>query len=133
MPGCLMEKKNLLNIRYQQVISKFNYFWMCTSHRFNGKFTLHMCNAQLFKFLLQLDPGIQVFTHVSVSPPFHLYRQIPYLEILCSKWMHFTGTSFSPVFQSYQDDGRLVIKGCVLRNLFATEKISISRNQTWKH
>ena len=33
-------------------------------------------------------------------------------------------TSFSTVFQSYQDDERLVTKGCVQWNPFTVEKIS---------
>ena len=32
--------------------------------------------------------------------------------------------SFSTVFQSYLDDGRLIMKGCVQWSLFAVEKIS---------
>ena len=32
-------------------------------------------------------------------------------------------TFFSTVFQSYQDDGRLIMKGCVQWNLFTVEKI----------
>ena len=30
--------------------------------------------------------------------------------------------SFSTVFQSYQDDGRLIMKGCVKMALFGVEK-----------
>ena len=33
-------------------------------------------------------------------------------------------TSFSTVFQSYQDDGQLIIKGCVQWNPFTVEKSS---------
>ena len=33
-------------------------------------------------------------------------------------------TSFSTVFQSYQDDGRIIMKGCVQCNPFTVEKIS---------
>ena len=33
------KKKDILHIRYQQVISEFPDFWRCASHRFNGKFT----------------------------------------------------------------------------------------------
>ena len=45
--------------------------------------------------------------------------------------------SFSSVFQSYQDDGQVIMKGCQsVRNetLFMTEKISASgRAGTWDH
>ena len=33
-------------------------------------------------------------------------------------------TSFSTVFQSYQDDGKLIMKGCVQGTPFTVEKIS---------
>ena len=33
-------------------------------------------------------------------------------------------TSFSTVFQSYQDDGRLIMKGCGNRSLLTVAKIS---------
>ena len=33
-------------------------------------------------------------------------------------------TSFSIVFQSYQDDGRLIMSGCVQLSSFTVEKIS---------
>ena len=33
-------------------------------------------------------------------------------------------TSFSTVFQSYQDDGRMIMKDCVQWNPFTVEKIS---------
>ena len=33
-------------------------------------------------------------------------------------------TSFSTVFQSYQDDGRMIMKGCVQWNTYTVEKIS---------
>ena len=33
-------------------------------------------------------------------------------------------TSFSAVFQSYKDDERLIMKGCVRLNLFTIEMIS---------
>ena len=35
-------------------------------------------------------------------------------------------TSFSTVFQSYQDDGRVIMKGCVQRYPFKVGKISAS-------
>ena len=34
--------------------------------------------------------------------------------------------SFSRAFQSYQDDGQMIMKGCVQWNLFMIEKISTS-------
>ena len=48
---CLAVKwrKDLLNIRYQQVISEVLDFLRSAPHRFNGKFTLHLCDAQVFK------------------------------------------------------------------------------------
>ena len=39
------------------------------------------------------------------------------------EWMTSELTSFSTVFQSYQVDGRLIVKGCVQWN-FTVEKIS---------
>ena len=42
-------KKNNLHTRYQQAISEFPDSWRCVSHRFNGKFTLNLCDAQVFK------------------------------------------------------------------------------------
>ena len=39
-------------------------------------------------------------------------------------WMTCDFTSFSTVFQSYQDDGQMIMKGCVQWNPFAVEKIS---------
>ena len=33
-------------------------------------------------------------------------------------------TAFSTVFQSYQDDGQMIMKGCVQWNPFTVEKIS---------
>ena len=47
MPSCLMEKY-LLNIRYEQVIAEYLDFGMCASQS-NGKFTLNLCDAQVFK------------------------------------------------------------------------------------
>ena len=40
-------------------------------------------------------------------------------------WMTCDFTSFSTVFQSYQDGGRLIMKGCVQWNSFMVEKISL--------
>ena len=44
-------KKDLLHIRYKHVISEHLDFWRCASHthRSNGKFTLNLCDAQVFK------------------------------------------------------------------------------------
>ena len=39
-------------------------------------------------------------------------------------WMICDFTSFLTVFESYQDDGRLVIKGCVQWSSSTVEKIS---------
>ena len=39
-------------------------------------------------------------------------------------WMTCNFTYFSTVFQSYQDDGRMKMKGCVSGTLFAVEKNS---------
>ena len=39
-------------------------------------------------------------------------------------WMTYNFTSLSTVFQSYQDDERLIMEGCVQWNLFRVEKIS---------
>ena len=41
-------------------------------------------------------------------------------------------TSFSTVFQSYQDDGKVIMKDVCHGILFATEKISVYENQTWE-
>ena len=49
MPCCFMEKKDLLNIKYQELISEFLDFWRFTLHRFNGKFTLTLCDAQILE------------------------------------------------------------------------------------
>ena len=43
------KKKEFLHIRYQQVISQYLDFWRCVTHRSNGKFTLNLCDAQVFK------------------------------------------------------------------------------------
>ena len=41
-------------------------------------------------------------------------------------------TSFSTVFQSYQDSERMIMKGCVHRTSFTVGKISASSgDQTW--
>ena len=39
-------------------------------------------------------------------------------------WMTCNFTSFSIMFQSYQSDGRMIIKGCVQGTPFTVEKIS---------
>ena len=39
-------------------------------------------------------------------------------------WITCDFTFFSTVFQSYQDDGRFITKGCVLWNSVYVEKIS---------
>ena len=40
-------------------------------------------------------------------------------------------TSFSIVFQSYQDDGRLIMKGCVQWNVvYSSEDFATSGNRT---
>ena len=39
-------------------------------------------------------------------------------------WMICDFTSFSAVFQSYHDDGRMIMKGCVQWTPFTVEKIS---------
>ena len=39
---------------------------------------------------------------------------------------HLRFTPFSAVFQSYQDDGQIIMKGCVQWNPFTGEKISVS-------
>ena len=39
-------------------------------------------------------------------------------------WMICDFTSFSTVFQSYQDDRRMIMKGCVQWKPFTVEKIS---------
>ena len=39
-------------------------------------------------------------------------------------WMTCNFTSFSILFQSYQDDGRMIMKGCVHWNPVSVEKIS---------
>ena len=41
-------------------------------------------------------------------------------------WMTCKFTSFSTVFQSYQDDGQLIMKGCVQLNWFMIQNISAS-------
>ena len=38
-------------------------------------------------------------------------------------WMTWDFSSFSTVFQSYQDDGRMIMKGSVQWNPFTIEKI----------
>ena len=43
------KKTSCIFIRYQQVISECPDFWRYVSHRFNGKFTLNLCDTQVFK------------------------------------------------------------------------------------
>ena len=43
---------------------------------------------------------------------------------MIDEWMTCDLTSFSTAFQSYQDDERSMIKGCVHWNSFTFEKIS---------
>ena len=45
------------------------------------------------------------------------------LDVSVDGWMTCDFTSFSTVFQSYQDDGRLIMKGCVQWNSIMVEKI----------
>ena len=46
-------------------------------------------------------------------------------------WMTWDFTSFSTVFQSYQDDGRLIMKGCVQWNsVFDIEDFASSGDRT---
>ena len=44
------------------------------------------------------------------------------LHVLMDGWMNCNFTSFSTVFQSYQDDERLIMKGCVQWNPVMFEK-----------
>ena len=39
-------------------------------------------------------------------------------------WMDCNFASFSTVFQPYQDDGRMIVKGCMQWNPFTVEKVS---------
>ena len=48
----------------------------------------------------------------------------PFLIIKALGWMTRDFTSFSTIFQSYQDDERMIMKGCVQWNPFTVEKIS---------
>ena len=38
---------------------------------------------------------------------------LSFLKVLMDGWMICDFTSFSTIFQSYQDDGRMIVKGCV--------------------
>ena len=53
-----------------------------------------------------------------------------WLEI--DRWMNCDFTTFSTVFQSYQDDGRLIMKGYVQRNsVYGLEDFASSEDRTW--
>ena len=45
------------------------------------------------------------------------------IDVWMDGWMICEFTSFSTVFQSYQDDGQTIMKSCVQWNLFTVEKI----------
>ena len=38
-------------------------------------------------------------------------------------WMDWSLTSFSTIFQSYHDDGRVIMKGYVMKHLLDSERI----------
>ena len=59
------------------------------------------------------DVHSQVFETVLQSVSSHL----PEGRRKMDGWMTCEFTSFSTVFQSYQDDGRMIMKGCVQWNL----------------
>ena len=44
---------------------------------------------------------------------------------------HINFSSFSTVFQQYQDSGWMIVKGCVQENAFTIEKIFAYGNQFW--
>ena len=46
-------------------------------------------------------------------------------------WLTLDFTAFSTVFQSYQDDGMLIMKGCVQWNtIYSSEDFTSSRDRT---
>ena len=45
-------------------------------------------------------------------------------------WMTCDFTSFSTVFQSYQDDGQMIMKGCVQWNPFYGGDFALSKDRT---
>ena len=64
---------------------------------------------------LYIDVSILILTYA--TPYFPSFVQtIFYFKI--NSMMTYDFTSFSTVFQSYQDDGRLIMKGCVLWSFF---------------
>ena len=48
----------------------------------------------------------------------HIQSQQTGTVISILEWMACDLSSFSKVFQSYKEDGRLIMKGCLQRNLF---------------
>ena len=68
------------------------------------------------------DPGaLQPFQHYFST-----------LSLSIDGWMTRNLMSFPSAFQSYQDDGQMIIKGCVDGNPFIVEKISRGgRAKTW--
>ena len=51
-----------------------------------------------------------------VNPPVRSEIHSLKLSVWADGWMTCEFTSFSTVFQSYQDDGSLIMKGCVQWN-----------------
>ena len=61
-----------------------------------------------------------LFTAIHYCENSHYYKQIEQrgLHRKMDGWITCDFTSFSTVFQIYQDDGRLIIKGCVQWNVY---------------
>ena len=66
------------------------------------------------RFSLQFNIKVYGHTFMLFSLNFCKGKYLDFaLFAMMDGWMTCSFTSFSTVFQSYQDDGRLIMKGCV--------------------
>ena len=65
-------------------------------------------------------PIFRIFTVLSLALTAMLdkkaFYQLSAVDLRVDEWMTCNFTSFSTVLQSYQDDGHVIIKGCVQWN-----------------
>ena len=89
---------------------------------FYRKYVLLQCRKKIYWF--QTKSYFEIYWS-DLSDLSHVAAKL-FLFCMVDGWMTCDFTSFSTVFQSYQDDGQMIMKGCVQWNPFMVEKISPS-------
>ena len=75
---------------------------------------MHVCELIVLYFVFDKKPNVE--RERDGEKERKIYAKIIDLRYALDGWITCDFTSFSTVFQSYQDDGRMIIKGCVQWN-----------------